>query len=174
MYPAVGHVSYCCVVTESLRPSLTSTVPSAVIVNGPAIHVHRGSLINLTCVVEHTPERPIFIVWYHYNQVMDYEEAGGQVVVSQPGVSTVSQLLVPAARPSHSGKYTCRPSTGEDASVILHVLDGENPAAMQTNGGMRVMVTPCSISSTLPSPHHALTLLLLLVHLASDLRDLET
>ncbi|XP_069178099.1 immunoglobulin superfamily member 10 isoform X2 [Procambarus clarkii] len=103
--------------------NLDVVVPSASIMNGAEIHVHRGSLINLTCVVEHTTERPLYIVWYHYNKVIDYEVMGGVVVVTQSGHNTVSHLLVKNAEASDSGKYTCRPSNGEDASVMLHVLN---------------------------------------------------
>ncbi|XP_063841389.1 zwei Ig domain protein zig-8-like [Scylla paramamosain] len=134
-------------------------VPSATILNGPEIHVHRGSLINLTCVVEHTPERPLYVVWYHYNKVIDYEDLGGVVVVTHTGQKTVSQLLVKRAEPSDSGKYTCQPSNGEAAFVMLHVLYGEHPGALQTNGGRRG-----GVSRTEGVVAPLLTLLLLLLH----------
>nr|XP_045622914.1 uncharacterized protein LOC123773324 isoform X2 [Procambarus clarkii] len=114
--------------------------------NGAEIHVHRGSLINLTCVVEHTTERPLYIVWYHYNKVIDYEVMGGVVVVTQSGHNTVSHLLVKNAEASDSGKYTCRPSNGEDASVMLHVLNGQHPAAMQTNTSGRSLASLASVA----------------------------
>ncbi|XP_042225886.1 uncharacterized protein LOC121868917 [Homarus americanus] len=107
-------------------PRAEKQVPSATILNGPEIYVHRGSLINLTCIVDHTTERPLYIVWYHYNEVIDYESVGGKVIVTQSGHNTVSHLLVERAKSSYSGKYTCRPSNGEDATVMLHVLNGES------------------------------------------------
>ena len=57
--------------------------------------------------------------------MIDYEDLGGVVVVTHTGQKTVSQLLVKRAEPSDSGKYTCQPSNGEAAFVMLHVLYGE-------------------------------------------------
>ncbi|KAK8741946.1 hypothetical protein OTU49_002025 [Cherax quadricarinatus] len=113
--------------------NLKVVVPRAWVLNAPEIFVHRGSPINLTCVVTHGTERPVFIYWYHHNQVIDYEGRGGVTVHTQTGRDTVSHLLVKEAGPGDSGKYTCSPSNGEDASVNLHVLNGEYQAAMQTN-----------------------------------------
>ncbi|XP_069937217.1 uncharacterized protein, partial [Cherax quadricarinatus] len=130
--------------TPADAPHVEKQVPSATILNGPEIHVHRGSVINLTCIVDHTTERPLYIVWYHYNKVIDYESMGGVVVVTQSGHNTVSHLLVKSAESADSGKYTCRPSNGEDASVTLHVLNGEHPAAMQTNTSGRSLASLAS------------------------------
>ncbi|XP_050726465.1 uncharacterized protein LOC127003598 [Eriocheir sinensis] len=138
-------------------------VPSATILSGPEIHVHRGSLINLTCVVEHTTERPLFVVWYHYNKVIDYEALGDVVVVTHSGHRTVSQLLVEKAEQSDSGKYTCKPSNGEDAYAMLHVLDGEHPGALQTNGGRRGGGGVSPVEAMM-GPFLLLFLLLLLSH----------
>ncbi|ROT71332.1 hypothetical protein C7M84_010351 [Penaeus vannamei] len=55
--------------TQVKQSQTEQSVPSATIVNGPEIFVHRGSLINLTCIVDHTTERPLYIVWYHYNKL---------------------------------------------------------------------------------------------------------
>nr|XP_027234338.1 uncharacterized protein LOC113825701 [Penaeus vannamei] len=38
------------------------------------------------------------------------------------------------ARPPDSGNYTCAPSNTPSTSLRVHVLYGEEPAAMQTNG----------------------------------------
>ncbi|XP_042873963.1 uncharacterized protein LOC122254366 isoform X2 [Penaeus japonicus] len=110
-------------------------VPRAWVLNAPEIYVHRGSPINLTCVITHGTERPVFVYWYHENQVIDYDGRGGVSVTTQTTKDTVSHLLVQEAGLSDSGKYTCSPSNGEEASVRLHVLNGEYQAAMQTNRG---------------------------------------
>ncbi|XP_047495248.1 hemicentin-2-like isoform X2 [Penaeus chinensis] len=110
-------------------------VPRAWILNAPEIYVHRGSPINLTCVITHGTERPVFVYWYHENKVIDYDGRGGVSVSTQTTKDTVSYLLVEEAGLSDSGRYTCSPSNGEDASVRLHVLNGEYQAAMQTNRG---------------------------------------
>ncbi|XP_050723002.1 uncharacterized protein LOC127001843 isoform X2 [Eriocheir sinensis] len=117
-------------------------VPQAWILNAPEIYVHRGSPINLTCVVTHGTERPVFIYWYHHDKVIDYEGRGGVRVHTQTGRDTVSHLLVKEAGPGDTGRYTCSPSNGEPATVMLHVLNGEHQAAMQTNRGTTLLVGP--------------------------------
>ncbi|XP_068201126.1 uncharacterized protein [Palaemon carinicauda] len=125
--------------------SMNVVVPSARIINGPEIFVHRGSPINLSCVVDHTVERPSYIYWYHYNKMIDYDKEGDTIKLDKSGPNTISNLLVRRASPSDSGKYTCRPSNGEDASVMLHVLNGENQAAMQTNTSDRLMTSLATV-----------------------------
>ncbi|XP_037778658.1 uncharacterized protein LOC119575228 isoform X2 [Penaeus monodon] len=132
-------------------------VPRAWILNAPEIYVHRGSPINLTCVITHGTERPVFVYWYHENKVIDYDGRGGVSVSTQTTKDTVSYLLVEEAGLSDSGRYTCSPSNGEDASVRLHVLNGEYQAAMQTNRGS---------TSTFPWKLH---LLLTAIHMVYSL-----
>ncbi|XP_048489277.1 zwei Ig domain protein zig-8 isoform X2 [Plutella xylostella] len=113
-------------------------VPSARILGGPDLHVDMGSTINLTCLIQFSPEPPAYIFWYHEDevskpQVISYDSArGGVSVVTEKGAATTSYLLVQDAAPSDSGRYSCSPSNAEVASVRVHVLNGERPAAMQT------------------------------------------
>ncbi|KAK8723210.1 hypothetical protein OTU49_011911, partial [Cherax quadricarinatus] len=93
--------------------SLDVVVPRAEVVHGPEIFVHRGSLINLTCVVTHGTQRPVYVYWYHHNKVLDYEGRGGVTVITKASTNTVSHLLMRDARPEDSGVYACRPSNGE-------------------------------------------------------------
>ncbi|XP_047501778.1 uncharacterized protein LOC125047548 [Penaeus chinensis] len=101
-------------------------LPRAEIINGPEIFVHRGSLINLTCIVTHGTELPVYVYWYHHNKVIDYEGRGGVTVITKAARNTVSHLLMRDARHQDSGLYACRPSNGEDAYIRLHVLNGES------------------------------------------------
>ena len=39
----------------------------------PDLHVNRGSTINLTCIISHTPEPPAYIFWYFNGEVMSYD-----------------------------------------------------------------------------------------------------
>ncbi|XP_050422754.1 zwei Ig domain protein zig-8-like isoform X1 [Adelges cooleyi] len=111
----------------------TAEVPSASISGGPDIHVNEGSTINLTCVVKFSPEPPAYIFWYHYDEVISYDSSrGGVSVVTEKGDVTVSYLLIQDAVQSDSGKYSCTPSNADVSSVVVHVLNGESPAAMQT------------------------------------------
>lgn len=44
-------------------------VPSARILGGPDLHVDIGSTINLTCLIQFSPEPPAYIFWYHEEEV---------------------------------------------------------------------------------------------------------
>ncbi|XP_063600693.1 uncharacterized protein LOC134776869 [Penaeus indicus] len=113
-------------------PSLPE--PSVEVVGAPDIYVNRASMINLTCVVYHAPYPPEDIIWYHGNQTISYTSPrGGVSVVEERGETTTSILLLQKARATDSGTFICQPENMDAAQVTLHVLDGEHPAAMQTN-----------------------------------------
>ncbi|CAH0550271.1 unnamed protein product [Brassicogethes aeneus] len=63
---------------------------------------------------------------------------GGVSVITEKGDITVSYLLVQRAKDSDSGKYTCNPSNANPKTLIVHVLNGEHPAAMQHGGQLRL------------------------------------
>lgn len=44
-------------------------MPTASILGGPDLHVDKGSMINLTCIIRYSPEPPSYIFWYHYEEV---------------------------------------------------------------------------------------------------------
>ncbi|KOB79419.1 Uncharacterized protein OBRU01_00319 [Operophtera brumata] len=121
------------------KPSICIGVPSARILGGPDLHVDIGSTINLTCLIQFSPEPPAYIFWYHEDEVISYDSSrGGVSVVTEKGAATTSYLLVQAAAPADSGRYSCSPSNAEVASVRVHIGDPftstvrERPAAMQT------------------------------------------
>ncbi|XP_044256170.1 kin of IRRE-like protein 1 isoform X1 [Tribolium madens] len=110
-----------------------SPVPTAQILGGPDLHVDKGSTINLTCSIRFSPEPPAYIFWYHRDDVISYDSnRGGVSVITEKGDVTTSFLLIQHADISDSGKYSCSPSNADVASVRVHVLNGERPAAMQT------------------------------------------
>lgn len=119
---------------QSYPINLNIIVPHVRIQGSPDLHVDRGSTINLTCVISHSPEPPAYIFWYHNDEVVSYESPrGGITVVTENGRETQSHLIIRNARPSDSGNYTCKPSIFKTAAVRLHVLTGELPAAMHTS-----------------------------------------
>ncbi|GBP62720.1 Kin of IRRE-like protein 3 [Eumeta japonica] len=125
----------CQVSTEpkiSLSFRLTVVVSKAEILAGPELFVRAGSDINLTCVAKHAPDPPSFIYWYRGDQVVNYAQRGGISVETEQRTRT-SRLMIARAAPHDSGNYTCAPSSSESASVIVHVLSGERPAAMQSS-----------------------------------------
>ncbi|XP_075215165.1 zwei Ig domain protein zig-8-like isoform X2 [Lycorma delicatula] len=118
---------------KSFFVNLNVVVPTAAILGGPDIHVDKGSTINLTCSIKYSPEPPAYIFWYHHDEVISYDSSrGGVSVITEKGEVTTSYLLIQHARLTDSGKYSCSPSNAELASVRVHVLNGESPAAMQT------------------------------------------
>ncbi|KPJ00358.1 hypothetical protein RR46_02746 [Papilio xuthus] len=123
---------------EIYQRMFSDAVPSARILGGPDLHVDIGSTINLTCLIQFSPEPPAYIFWYHEDEVsgrkvISYDSSrGGVSVVTEKGAATTSYLLVQDAAPADSGRYSCSPSNAEVASVRVHVLNGERPAAMQT------------------------------------------
>lgn len=106
------------------------TVSKAKIVGNPELYIKSGSDINLTCIVLQTPDPPSFIYWYRGGNVINYSQRGGISVVTEKQTRT-SRLLISRALPTDSGNYTCSPSSSDAASVLVHVLNGEQPAAMQ-------------------------------------------
>ncbi|XP_014364500.1 lachesin isoform X3 [Papilio machaon] len=109
--------------------------PTTEIIGGPDLYIDRGSTINLTCVVLYSPEPPAYIFWNHNDAIISYDSPrGGVSVVTEKGETTTSFLLIQQARPSDSGTYQCNPSNAQSKSVMVHVLNGEYPAAMQRGG----------------------------------------
>ena len=53
--------------------SIYISVPHVRIQGSPDLHVDRGSTINLTCVISHSPEPPAYIFWYLNDEVMAYD-----------------------------------------------------------------------------------------------------
>ncbi|BES91181.1 Immunoglobulin V-set domain [Nesidiocoris tenuis] len=129
--------------------NLNIVVPTASIVGGPDIYVNYGSTINLTCTIRHSPEPPAYIFWYYSKEddntsthspstkgpvrVVSYDsERGGVSIITDKGDVTTSRLLITNALPTDEGRYSCSPSNADMATVRVHVLSGESPAAMQT------------------------------------------
>ncbi|XP_065168018.1 zwei Ig domain protein zig-8-like isoform X1 [Atheta coriaria] len=133
--------------------TLSVVEPITTLLGGPEMYINKGSTMNLTCIVKHSPEPPPSIYWTHNGafvlQEINYDSPrGGVSVITEKGDITVSYLLVQRARDSDSGKYTCNPSNANPKSVIVHVLNGEHPAAMQHGGQLRLEypLTACLLS----------------------------
>ncbi|KAL1453748.1 hypothetical protein WDU94_010062 [Cyamophila willieti] len=127
----------CQVSTEpkiSIGYKLNVVISKAKILGNSELYIKSGSDINLTCVVLETPDPPSFIYWYRGANVVNYSQRGalhtGISVVTEKQTRT-SRLVIAKAGASDSGNYTCAPSSSDGASVVVHVLNGEHPAAMQ-------------------------------------------
>lgn len=118
-------------IPRSYPINLNIVVPHVRIQGSPDIHVDQGSVINLTCIISSTPEPPVYVFWYHGEEVVPYDSAGGRIeVFTSKGRETTSNLVIKKAGPSDSGNYTCKPSIAREASIKVHVLESEFPDAL--------------------------------------------
>nr|XP_045621626.1 zwei Ig domain protein zig-8-like [Procambarus clarkii] len=116
---------------------LSVFVPTARIMGLAERYVDQGSTINLTCIINFNPESPTEIFWYHNNKVINYDNRDSRVsVITDRGSITKTILLIHDAHDAATGTYSCVPSHSATASVRIHILNGEMPAAMQTNGAI--------------------------------------
>lgn len=105
-------------------------------ISGPSeIYVKKGSTISLTCSINIHSTPPSSVFWYHGQSVIDFDSPRGGISLETEKTEsgTTSKLLVTKALLSDSGNYTCMPSNASPASTVVHVLNGEHPAAMQTS-----------------------------------------
>lgn len=116
---------------------LDVVVSRAEIFGSNDVHIRAGSAVNLTCHVTHGVE-PIF--WFRGQQVV----AGDLSPRDRLHVSrqdSISSLRILSAAPDDTGNYTCAPLGAIPASVYLHVLSEEPPAAMQHNTALGLFVS---------------------------------
>ncbi|CAD0202261.1 unnamed protein product [Chrysodeixis includens] len=134
---------------------LLRVISKAEILSGPELFVRAGSDINLTCIARHAPDPPSFIYWYRGSNVVNYAQRGGISVETEQRTRT-SRLLIARASPRDSGNYTCAPSSSDSASVVVHVVSGERPAAMQSDGKRIAPLPPLILISMRTSQCKAL------------------
>jgi len=121
-------------------------VSKATILGSAELFVKKGSDINLTCVISEAPESPLQFVWHHAGRVLNYSSRGGMSVTTDK-IASQSRLLLARAGTKDSGNYTCAASGAHPASVLVHVLNGEQPAAMQRDNSAN-LATPPSLTSS--------------------------
>ncbi|XP_026740937.1 protein sidekick-1-like isoform X2 [Trichoplusia ni] len=116
---------------------LSVEAAAATIWGSQDVYVKKGSTISLTCSVNvhSSPPSTASILWYHGNSVVDFDSPRGGISLETEKTEggTTSKLLVTKAALTDSGNYTCVPNNAHPASVSVHVLNGEHPAAMQTS-----------------------------------------
>ncbi|XP_078032973.1 zwei Ig domain protein zig-8 isoform X2 [Augochlora pura] len=127
----------------SLAFGLSVEAAQAKILGPEDVYVKKGSTISLTCTVNVQSTPPSSVSWHHGGAVVDFDSPRGGVSLETEKTEsgTTSKLLVTQARLTDSGNYTCIPSNANPASVMVHVLNGEHPAAMQHGGSCGVAPT---------------------------------
>ncbi|KAL7645175.1 UNVERIFIED_CONTAM: hypothetical protein RMT77_003553 [Armadillidium vulgare] len=117
-----------------------NVVDSRAEIQGPE-YVKAGSTINLTCTISQ-PSMKGLVYWYRNGEMLDYESQVN-IITKSSIQSTSSQLTITNAQTTHSGNYTCWPTLAKPTSVLINVvLEGEQPAAMQTGASHRATWSP--------------------------------
>ncbi|XP_045513802.1 hemicentin-2-like [Pieris brassicae] len=118
---------------------LNVVVPKIEIAGESEIYVKAGSTVSLKCIITQALEEPAYIFWYHNDQrVLSYRRGLRDIRVERVGPdTTVGHLVLHHPVREDSGNYSCAPSNLDSASVVLHVLSGEQPAAMQHGNAAR-------------------------------------
>ncbi|KRG07306.1 zwei Ig domain protein zig-8 isoform X1 [Drosophila mojavensis] len=131
-----------------------SKAARAKILGSTEIHVKRDSTIALACSVNvHASS----VLWYHGSAIVDFDSLRGGISLEteKTDAGTTSRLMLTRASLRDSGNYTCVPNAAIPASVRVHVLTGEQPAAMQTsvasvlNASTAIIITYFIISEEL-------------------------
>jgi len=102
-----------------------------------------GSTIELKCIVKQIVGEPSeYILWHHEDRMLNYDTERGGVSVKTDLLKdgAISRLFIAFASKRDTGNYTCSMRNAQ-ASVFVHILDGENPAAMQTGTSHRMQST---------------------------------
>ncbi|XP_069176004.1 zwei Ig domain protein zig-8 isoform X1 [Procambarus clarkii] len=96
-------------------------------------HYKSGSMIELMCLIEQVPFPHGPVTWRRGTTVLTYNTSrGGISMKGDPGAGYIrSRLYVADAAPSDSGLYSCWYANHTSDTVAVHVLAGENSAAMQ-------------------------------------------
>lgn len=111
-----------------------NVLPAAAVIHGKsAVFVKPGSTISLTCSIRLFSSPPTSIQWFRDTRALNLDSARGGVSLENEKTpqGTRSTLIVTKATGDDTGNYTCSPSSGHAASVMVHVVDGENPRASQ-------------------------------------------
>ncbi|XP_043280676.1 zwei Ig domain protein zig-8-like [Venturia canescens] len=103
------------------------------------IYIKTGSSLTLTCLMSQGPHDLGTVGWYRENQALDTSPRSENDIDSEPRIKVetewsealTSKLKIKYAKLSDSGNYSCRPTVAEGATVKVHVINEEHPAAMQ-------------------------------------------
>ncbi|XP_044735739.1 zwei Ig domain protein zig-8-like isoform X2 [Chrysoperla carnea] len=133
---------YECQVNTEPKMSLAfrlNVVESKARILGPRdLYVKTGSAVTLTCVISQGPHDLGTVFWYRGSEMIentvvhpnDYKVTRVRIETDWTDALT-SRLRISRAQISDSGNYSCVPTIAEAASVNVHVINGEHPAAMQ-------------------------------------------
>ncbi|CAL4095512.1 unnamed protein product [Meganyctiphanes norvegica] len=110
--------------------NLTVIEARAEIQGKETLYIQAGSTITLECVIREELIIPGLVLWYRDESLVERGSDRVQVK-TEPGAITTSRLTVRDAGLRDSGNYSCWPSQGTPDNVMVHVIQGDPPAAMQ-------------------------------------------
>ncbi|KAK3872377.1 hypothetical protein Pcinc_022592 [Petrolisthes cinctipes] len=126
-------------------------------IQGPReVFIQSGSTIKLKCLVNTHSDNVGAVVWFRDASELDYDSSRGGVSIEiekTPTRTTTSKLFLTRATKADSGNYTCSPKFADAASVTVHVVNGEESAAVHT----------ASSAGKVPATRWCVLLLLLLL-----------
>ncbi|XP_059489844.1 neurotrimin-like [Neocloeon triangulifer] len=125
-----------------LQVLLTVVAPRVEIVDERGVPIvdkfyKTGSTIELKCVISQVPHPSTYVTWKHGQRMLNYDTSRGGISVKTDILSSgaTSFLYIANANQHDSGNYTCALTDVAEATISVHVLNGESPAAMQHSGG---------------------------------------
>ena len=91
------------------------------------MYLDTSSMVNLTCVISYTLSSPNTVTWYHNHTKLTIRgpRTGVSIMVDKSEVTTIS-LILQTASVADSGLYECHPDNAPNASLVIHVLEGEH------------------------------------------------
>ncbi|MCL4140253.1 UNVERIFIED_CONTAM: hypothetical protein GTU68_062660, partial [Idotea baltica] len=94
----------------------------------PEVFIRNGSTISLTCIVKSKSEDLGSVAWTKEGVVLDYDSSRGGVSleVEKTPTRSTSKLFITKAKKADSGTYICSPQFAQPASVVVHVVNGED------------------------------------------------
>ncbi|XP_050735183.1 kin of IRRE-like protein 1 [Eriocheir sinensis] len=131
---------YECQVSASPKislPIMLSVEVQQARIEGPAeVYIQKGSTIRLTCRVNTHSENVGAVTWFRDTHRLDYDSPRGgvSVEIEKTPSRTTSKLFITRAMRTDVGNYTCVPQFADAASVQVHVVNGEESAAVHTAG----------------------------------------
>lgn len=135
-----------------------------IIYEGSELYLKKGSDINLTCLINYTPESTsnYMVIWQHNNNIINFDSHGRGVKIFNKEVLTrsfnenishnqtkaksgdkslSSTLLINSAQSSDSGNYSCHLSSSwlpshnsKVAFIRVHVMNGGENPAAMQGG----------------------------------------
>ncbi|KAK8387919.1 hypothetical protein O3P69_020074 [Scylla paramamosain] len=130
--------------------NLTVIEARANILGKEIIYLQSGSTVSLVCVIKEQLVIPGLVLWYQDDRLVERQSSRVKVSTTVTNVTT-STLTVEAARLQDSGNYSCWPSAGRPDSVLVHVIQGDPPAAMQHGssapGACPLLLVPMALTS---------------------------